>query len=126
MKPKKLLFSVTAKDFNWDYFNGSGNGGQNRNKTQACVRCTHPPSGAQGVSQESRSQSDNKVKAFKRCIETKEFKAWHKLECARRTGMEAEVEQAVERQLQDVKIETKDENGRWKPTKEEDLGNESE
>ena len=30
---RKPLFSVTAKDCNWDYYRGSGSGGQKKNKT---------------------------------------------------------------------------------------------
>lgn len=110
---RKLLFSLTAADFRWDYFNGSGNGGQNRNKTQACVRCFHDPSGAVGVATEERSQQQNKVNAFRRCLNDPKFKAWHKLETARRLGTVSSVEAEVERQLKAIRIDTKDENGRW-------------
>jgi protein subunit release factor A len=45
---KELLFSVTKKDFNVDYFSGKGAGGQYRNKHQNCVRLKHIESGAYG------------------------------------------------------------------------------
>lgn len=39
--------------------------------------------------------------------ESKEFKAWHKLECARRLGQAAEIEKIISEQLLDknLKIE---------------------
>ena len=53
---KKLLFSVTAADCRFDYYRGSGKGGQKRNKTSSAVRCTHIASGAVGASDDTRSQ----------------------------------------------------------------------
>lgn len=112
---KELLFKVTAKDCNWQYFRGSGPGGQKKNKTHNAVRCTHRASGAVGVCTEHREQSRNKKIAFKRMAETPEFKAWHKLEVSRRTGEAGRVEQAVAAHLQpkNLRIEGKDERGRW-------------
>lgn len=47
--------------------------------------------------------------------ETKEFKGWMKLEIARRTGLFKAIEEEIELQMRDVnlRIEIKDENGRW-------------
>jgi protein subunit release factor B len=55
-KEREKLFSVTEKDCRFDYFRGSGKGGQKRNKTDSAVRCTHAPSGAVGASEALRSQ----------------------------------------------------------------------
>lgn len=93
---RELLFSVTAKDCRWDTFRGTGKGGQKRNKTESAVRCTHIASGAVGQSDDSRSQHDNRRTAFKRMAETDVFKAWHKLEVARRLGDEVKIREAVE------------------------------
>ena len=49
---KTLLFSVTAGDCKWDYYRGTGSGGQKKNKTSNCVRCTHTASGAVGKSED--------------------------------------------------------------------------
>ena len=53
---RELLFSVTAKDCRFDYYRGSGAGGQHRNKTESAVRCTHLASGAVGQAEDHREQ----------------------------------------------------------------------
>ena len=87
-KEKKLLFSLTRDDFEWDYFRAGGKGGQNQNKVNSGVRCKHPPSGAVGEARDSRNQLANRRAAFIRCVDSKAFKAWHKSEVARRLGTE--------------------------------------
>lgn len=111
---KELLFSVTADDCEWDYFKGSGPGGQKRNKTENCARCKHLPSGAVGLGQNGRSKQDNKIRAFKKMIETNTFKTWHHIEICRRLGMESEIEQKVIAQMrrENLKIEHQ-QNGEW-------------
>jgi protein subunit release factor B len=113
MKTKQLLFSVTASDCEWSYTKGTGAGGQKRNKTSSAVHCHHRPSGAHGYSEASRSQHDNKRDAFIKMSETTEFKHWHQLEVARRTGVLAEIERKVEREMQNVKTEVRVDN-RWR------------
>lgn len=76
MKNKRKWFSITADDCKWYYYIGSGDGGQKRQKTASACRCVHEPSGAVGLSQDSRKQIENKRTAFKRMTETKEFKSW--------------------------------------------------
>ena len=112
---RKPLFSVTKEDCKWDYYVGSGKGGQKRNKTSNCVRCTHIASGAVGKSEEGRSQPHNKKNAFRKMAESPRFKAWVKLECAKISGEEAELEQAVEREMHssNIRVETKDAEGKW-------------
>lgn len=111
---KQLLFSVTAKDCRFDYYRGSGKGGQKRNKTSSAVRCTHIESGAVGQSENSRSQHENKILAFKRMCETKEFKLWHKLTVSKLTGLEDEIKNKVDSMmsLNNIKIEIQ-EKGKW-------------
>lgn len=113
MSDREPLLSLTKKDFRWDYFRGSGKGGQKRNKTSSGVRCTHEDSGAVGQSDDTRSQQKNKTIAFSRMTETKEFKDWLKLECARRTGKVKEAEEAVERAMKkEIIVEIRTDN-KW-------------
>jgi len=113
-KEKELLFSITERDFVWSYSRGSGKGGQKRNKTESAVHCKHPPSNALGYSDETRSQHKNKRIAFEKCIATKEFKAWHKIEIAKHMGTHQIMVDKVEDMIRpkNLKVEIfKD--GRW-------------
>lgn len=112
MSETKPILSLTAADFAWSYTKGSGAGGQKRNKTSSAVHCSHAPSKAHGYSEGSRSQHDNKREAFERCVETKEFKEWLRLETMRQTGETVRIEQEVKRQLNFIKVEVQQE-GRW-------------
>jgi len=109
---KEVLFSLNRKDFEFDYFNGTGNGGQYRNKHANCCRCKHTESGAVGVCQEFRSLEQNKQMAFKRCAETKKFKQWVKVKSAQITGDESSIDDLVDKEMEAVKVEVK-ENGKW-------------
>ena len=112
--PKTKVLSVTASDCRWDYYRGSGAGGQKRNKTSNCVRCTHIASGAVGKSEDGRSQIHNKRTAFVRMTKTKEFKSWLRVESARACGdidaMMFEIERSFGKNT--IKVE-KFKNGRW-------------
>lgn len=112
---RELLFSVTADDCRWDYYRGSGKGGQHRNKTSSAVRCTHVASGAVGQCEDSRSQHENKRIAFRRMASTATFKGWHDLEVARVTGAAAQMEERVELAMKPhhLKIEVM-EGGTWR------------
>jgi protein subunit release factor B len=109
---KKPLFSVTAKDCEWSYTKGSGNGGQKKNKTSSAVHCMHRPSGAHGYSEASRSQADNKREAFEKMIESIEFQKWLNLEFMKKSGEMDEIDRQVERELTKVKTEIKI-DGKW-------------
>lgn len=101
------LFSVTKNDFIIEFIRGSGPGGQHRNKCSTGVRLTHKPSGAMATATDSKSQIHNKENAFKRIIETKKFKAWLDLEICRENGILLQVEDWVERQMNErnLKVE---------------------
>lgn len=109
---KELLFSVTKDDCDWSYTRGTGSGGQKKNKTSSAVHCTHRDSGAHGYSETSRSQLQNRQDAFGKMIATETFKKWHKIECARRTGMLADIDQVVDEQMKKIKVEVR-QNGKW-------------
>jgi|SRR6185295_6917443 len=123
-KKKTLLFSVTKKDFRVDTFRAGGKGGQNQNKTESGVRITHIESGAVGEARDSRDQHSNKAAAFKRCVESKKFKNWHKLKTAWmlqgvRDG-EKEMERRVDEMMEpkNLQIDVKDDNDHWIPSRD--------
>lgn len=105
---------MDKSNFKFDYFRGSGKGGQKRNKTSNCVRCTHTTSGAVGKSENGRSQLHNKQTAFKRMFETKIFQNWIRIEAYKKMGLEQEIKEKVERSmnLENIKIETI-RDGKW-------------
>ena len=104
---KKLLFSLTAKDFEFQTFCTGGKGGQHRNAKQNGVRCIHPPSGARAEHRDGRDQYLNRREAFRKCCESPEFKAWHRVEVLRRLGTLEKIEEEVDRQMdpKNIKIE---------------------
>lgn len=112
--PKELLFSVTQKDFRIDYFRAGGPGGQHQNKTSSACRFTHVESGAVGESREEREQARNKIMAFRRCVSSPKFQSWLRIKTAEVASQET-VEEKVEKLLQPhfLKVEVKDEEGRW-------------
>lgn len=114
---KKLLFSVTAKDCEWSYTRGSGNGGQKKNKTSSAVHCMHRPSGAHGYSEASRSQLDNKRDAFVKMAQSEKFQKWNKLEAMKRCGVLDEIDRKVAEEMTKIKIEIRV-DGKWTEVKE--------
>jgi peptide chain release factor 1 len=107
---KELLFSITAKDFDVQYFCVGGHGGQNMQKNATACRIVHKESGATGLSRDERSQLQNRKKAFERCVATKQFKDWHRMEVARRTGRIADAQEYAEQQMkqENLKVERYD------------------
>lgn len=104
MSNKKLLFSLTKKDFEFQTFCTGGPGGQNQNRRQAGVRIIHRDSGAVGEGREFREQARNKEAAFKRLTETKEFKNWLKVKVSFTNQQLREVEAAVEEAMRDENL----------------------
>lgn len=58
--------SFSRKDFDVQWFSGTGKGGQNRNKHQNCVRITHIETGLRVVGQRQRDRAQNLSDAFRR------------------------------------------------------------
>lgn len=75
MERQKITI-LTAKDCDISAYCGSGAGGQARNKVHSAIQIIHRESGAIGRCSESRSQLENKKKAFVRMTETPKFKFW--------------------------------------------------
>ena len=101
---KELLFTVTKKDCDWQYFRTGGHGGQHRDKTSNGVRVVHRLSGATGESTEFREQYENKKAAFKKMAESPRFRNWCKQEAARVTGQAAELEKRVDEMMRDENL----------------------
>lgn len=103
-KQRRLLFSLTKKDFKIDTFRAGGKGGQNQNSRDTGVRITHSESGAVGESREERSQLQNRKRAFERLAQTKEFKRWLKIKSAQIMGAiktPEEIEKEVDEEMKE-------------------------
>ena len=114
---KQKLFSVRIADCRVDTFCTGGHGGQNQNAKKMGVRITHPPSGAVGECREERYQHVNKVRAFERMGRSRQFNTWARLVAAElRSGKSLDqiVDELME--LKNIRVEVKDEDGRWTPT----------
>ncbi len=111
---RRLLFSLTAKDFKIVTFCSGGKGGQNQNRKMTGVRITHIASGASAECRGKNTFAHNRGVAFKRLHETKRFRAWHKLEVARVSGATQRAEKQVDKEMspRNLKVEVKEE-GRW-------------
>ncbi len=82
----KLLFSVTMKDLEMQTFSVGGHGGGGKDTSNSGVRLTHKASGAVGEGRDHRTNTQNRKDALVRLANSSKFKAWHKLECAKRMG----------------------------------------
>ena len=94
-KQKRLLFSVTMKDLTMQTFSVGGHGGGGKDTSNSGVRLIHGASGAVGEGREHRSNTQNRRSAFQKLINTKEFKTWHKIECARHMGQVIETPEQI-------------------------------
>lgn len=61
--------------------------------------------------------------AFQRMADSKEFKTWHQMEVLRRTGIQAQIDAEVAKELKKVKIEVR-RDGIWTEVQESELDNE--
>ncbi len=110
---------ATAKDFDVSYFCGSGAGGQARNKVASGVQIIHRETGAIGRASDSRSQADNKQRAFQRLLETPKMKFWiaRKLYEVKQ-GEKLEETIAKDTQAGNLKYEIKSPTGQWEEVTE--------
>lgn len=64
--PKPLELHLTKKDFDVDWFSGTGAGGQYRNKHMNCCRITHIATGLRATGQSNRDRPSNQREAFEK------------------------------------------------------------
>lgn len=111
---KELLFTITRKDFDVQTFRSGGPGGQHQNKVSSGVRILHRASGAVGESRTDRSQYRNRGLALERLVKSVKFKVWQSRMVHELTsGKTIEQRVAETMVLENLKIETRDENGKW-------------
>jgi len=99
-KKRRLLFSVTRKDFVMQTFSSGGPSGQNQNRRSSGVRLIHKESGARGESREHKSQIANKEAAFVRLTQSEKFRTWRKIKTARMLEGEHKFREKVTRQVE--------------------------
>ena len=58
---------LTEDQFRYEWYSGTGKGGQHRNKHQNCCRCIHEPTGITANGTASRSREDNRAAALNTC-----------------------------------------------------------
>jgi len=117
---RERITILSKKDLDISYFCGSGAGGQARNKVASGVLITHRESGAQGRCSETRSQEQNKRKAFENLCKTPKLKFWlsKKLfEIREEESMEEQIARELENP-KNVKYEIQVE-GKWKEIESE-------
>ena len=107
MTKKKLLFSLTKKDFNVTYYSGTGAGGQHRNKHQNCVRLKHIETGITTTGADTKSLIQNKKNAFRRLVNNPKFKKWLKIRSSSEYLTQIDIETKVNELMQEenLKIE---------------------
>jgi protein subunit release factor A len=113
---KELLFSVTKKDLEINYFSGTGGGGQHRNKHQNCVRLKHAESGVMVTGQSEKSRQANLREALNNLVAHPKFRMWQAgkaIEIVDGKNLEQRVEQMMTPEK--MKIECRDEDGKWVP-----------
>jgi len=110
---KELLFSISKKDFEIDFFSGTGAGGQHRNKHQNCVRMYHPDSGARSTGQSNRNREANLKEAFRGMVDNPVFKMWYTRKTLEMLSGET-LKERIERSMHEdnLRVEGK-KDGKW-------------
>jgi peptide chain release factor 1 len=110
---KELLFSITKKDFQIDFFSGTGAGGQYRNKHQNCVRIKHLATGVIATGQSNRERKANIKEALFNLAKNPKFRMWS-IQRSNEIIDGKTIEQKVEEMLipENLKIEIQM-NGKW-------------
>lgn len=109
---REKLFSIGPSDFEVTWFSGTGAGGQYRNHHCNCCRLKHKETGIIGTGQSNRNQEANKKEAFMSIYNNPKFQAYLKMRISEVLNEES-IDDIVDREMKNIKIEVKDENGRW-------------
>ncbi len=111
---KEILFSITKKDLQIEFFSGTGAGGQYRNKHQNCVRIKHTDSGVIVTGQSNRNRQANIREALRNLVNHPRFKLWHNQKVQEALAGKT-LEQVVDEMMkpENLKIECRDERGSW-------------
>jgi len=113
---KRLLFTIEKKDFDINYFSGSGPGGQHRNKHKNCVRLKHKDSGAIAIGQSHRSRRQNLKEALHNIIKNGKFKMWHSSKVKEKLdGITIEEKVNEMMKAENLRIEGRNKDGKWGP-----------
>lgn len=104
MKRGDYIFSITKDDLEIQTFRAGGKGGQNQNKVESGVRIIHRDSGCVSEARDSRDQIHNKRSAFRKLIEQPKFKAWFKIEAAKRM-MNKDLLRKINQEVDDSMVE---------------------
>lgn len=117
MPEREKLFSVTIHDCEVQVFRAGGKGGQGQNTTDSGVRIIHHPSGATAYCRETRSQLENRRRAFVRMAESPQFRGWVAVQTGR-VKSDEQIAREVTAELTDpskVRVEVR-RDGRWTVT----------
>lgn len=108
------LFTVRRRDLDINFFSGTGAGGQHRNKHHNCVRIRHRASDASATGQSHRERRANIREALESLVEHPRFRLWQASR-VKELSTGRTIEQIVEEQMseENIKVEYKDESGRW-------------
>ena len=113
MTCKELLFSITKKDLDIQFFSGTGAGGQYRNKHQNCVRLKHIDSGVTVTGQSNRERPANIKEAFHNLLNNIDFKLWYNKKVQEILSGKT-IEDRVEEEMKDYNIVVEERvDGKW-------------
>lgn len=119
---ERVKFTVGKKDFEYQWFSGTGAGGQKRNKSQNCFRLIHPATGVIKTGTKHVSRESNKRDALSAMSKDVKFLAYceSKLrEIENGITLEEQVEESLKEE--NLKIEVKTDTGKWKTVNSSEL-----
>jgi hypothetical protein len=104
MDKDKLLFTVSRKDLQVEFFRAGGPGGQHQNKTSSACRITHKASGAVGESRQERKQHQNRKIALRRLADSEKFRKWVRIQSAMVAQGFRDIEDKVDKSMGPINL----------------------